>query len=527
MSRPSLFDSFLRFLAGEGYDVPADVLERDVRRRRTRRRGPTALLAVYRDDGEPAQVAERLVDLDEGVQEWRYRHVKMVERTIGDKPGHRRVAGRRVPAHHAVRARRSPTCGPSAASSDDRGWTTCVARRTPWPRTTRASAWPSGCCSPATPTRPGPTWPATAWSRPSTTPPTAVDDKWEPRLRAGPRRSAPAFRRLLDDPARRHRPRAESTHDLRRPAPVGADLHQRRPRLVTTDGEFHSLRRQLARLAEEGVEVVRVTAEPVDTLAERLAAAVDDRTARGAGVDRAVRAPPASCPTSPPLADACARHGAELLLDAYHALGVVPFPSTRWASATPGSPAAATSTSSWARATASCACRRTPTDVRPVVTGWFAEFGDLSTAATDPARVSYGPRRPALRRRHLRPVEPLPRGRACSTSSPTAGPDAGACSARSYRHQVGRCWPTRSTPWTCPTTSSPATATSPPEAFGGFLALRSPRAGQLQARCSAQRGVLTDSRGDVLRLGPAPYLSDAQLVAAVAALGEAVRELGG
>jgi tryptophan 2,3-dioxygenase len=45
------------------------------------------LLAVYAADGEPAQVCERLVDLDEGVQEWRYRHVKMVERTIGDRRG--------------------------------------------------------------------------------------------------------------------------------------------------------------------------------------------------------------------------------------------------------------------------------------------------------------------------------------------------------------------------------------------------------------------------------------------------------
>jgi tryptophan 2,3-dioxygenase len=45
------------------------------------------VLAAYRADGEAAQVAERLVDLDEGTQEWRYRHVKMVERTIGDKPG--------------------------------------------------------------------------------------------------------------------------------------------------------------------------------------------------------------------------------------------------------------------------------------------------------------------------------------------------------------------------------------------------------------------------------------------------------
>jgi tryptophan 2,3-dioxygenase len=46
-----------------------------------------ALVAVYRTDGEAALVAERLVDLDEGLQEWRYRHVKMVERTIGAKQG--------------------------------------------------------------------------------------------------------------------------------------------------------------------------------------------------------------------------------------------------------------------------------------------------------------------------------------------------------------------------------------------------------------------------------------------------------
>ena len=45
------------------------------------------LLAVYREDPKNAELCERLVDLDEGVQEWRYRHVKMVERTIGAKRG--------------------------------------------------------------------------------------------------------------------------------------------------------------------------------------------------------------------------------------------------------------------------------------------------------------------------------------------------------------------------------------------------------------------------------------------------------
>ena len=60
------------------------------------------------------------------------------------------------------------------------------------------------------------------------------------------------------------------------------------------------------------------------------------------------------------------------------------------------------------------------------------------------------------------------------------------------------------------------------EELGGFLALRSPIAGDLVRRLRAG-GMLTDARGDVLRLGPAPYLSDRQLKDAVALLGEAVR----
>ena len=88
MVRPSLYDSFLRYLAGQGYDVPRAVLDRDVGRPAEPDAGVRrALLAAYRDDGGPAQVAERLVDVDEGVQEWRYRHVKMVERTIGTRTG--------------------------------------------------------------------------------------------------------------------------------------------------------------------------------------------------------------------------------------------------------------------------------------------------------------------------------------------------------------------------------------------------------------------------------------------------------
>ena len=88
MSRPAVFDSFLRYLADAGYDIPTTHLERDFRTQWTEAEDvQRVLVQVYADDAGPSTVADLLVDLDEGLQEWRYRHVKMVERTIGGKAG--------------------------------------------------------------------------------------------------------------------------------------------------------------------------------------------------------------------------------------------------------------------------------------------------------------------------------------------------------------------------------------------------------------------------------------------------------
>jgi tryptophan 2,3-dioxygenase len=86
--RPSLWDSFLAYAAGRGVAVPAEILGRAPGTPAEPSEAvQEALVGMYRTDGEAALVAERLVDLDEGLQEWRYRHVKMVERTIGGKQG--------------------------------------------------------------------------------------------------------------------------------------------------------------------------------------------------------------------------------------------------------------------------------------------------------------------------------------------------------------------------------------------------------------------------------------------------------
>jgi tryptophan 2,3-dioxygenase len=88
LREPTLWDAFLRFLAAQDHDVPAAQLHRDVTQ-------PIAeapelhplLVRLYKQDPIVRALCERLVDLDEGIQEWRYRHVKMVQRTIGGRMG--------------------------------------------------------------------------------------------------------------------------------------------------------------------------------------------------------------------------------------------------------------------------------------------------------------------------------------------------------------------------------------------------------------------------------------------------------
>ncbi|MGB3438242.1 MAG: tryptophan 2,3-dioxygenase family protein [Actinophytocola sp.] len=106
MSRPAVFDSFLHYLAGAGYDISSSHLSRDVGTQWTESEDvQRVLVQVYGDDSGPSTVADLLVDLDEGLQEWRYRHVKMVERTIGGKAGTGGSAGAaylRTTLFHAV-----------------------------------------------------------------------------------------------------------------------------------------------------------------------------------------------------------------------------------------------------------------------------------------------------------------------------------------------------------------------------------------------------------------------------------------
>lgn len=344
-----------------------------------------------------------------------------------------------------------------------------------------------------------------------------VDDKWgrafevADQVRVG-------FRRLLDDPDG-HIALGQNTHELLVRFLSALPLRER-PRLVTTDGEFHTIRRQLDRLEAEGIEIVRVATATDDAsshgaVAEAIVAAVDDRTAavlassvlfRDARIVEGLGE----------VAAACARVGAELLVDAYHSLNAVPFSVAemglqhafvvgggyKYCQLGEGN--------CFLRFPAEC-------DLRPVLTGWFAEFGTLA-AAPGEGGVAYG-------EGHLRfagsTYDPVSHYRAATVFDffREQGLDAGRLrkiSLAQIRRLAARVDALALDPGILSRDRS-----IPLERRGGFLALETPRAGEVACKLRGRR-VYADSRGRVLRLGPAPYVTGDQLDEAVEVLGEVV-----
>jgi kynureninase len=341
-----------------------------------------------------------------------------------------------------------------------------------------------------------------------------VDDKWD-RAFDQAERVREGFARLLGD-AGGGIALGANTHELVVRLLSALPLRTR-PRLVSTDGEFHSIRRQLDRLEEEGLTVVRVAEAPLESLATRLSRAVDDRTALVLvsavffDTGRIARG----------LADvaaSCRRHGAGLLVDAYHALNVVP---VSLAQEGIGDAFVVGGGYKYCQlGEGNCFLRIPPdTDLRPVVTGWFSEFTALADRQRG-ERVAYGR---GGDRFAGATYDPTSHYRAVAVFDFFQERGLTPVLLREVsQHQIGLLASTFDAHDLDPALVS-RDRDCPLEEVGGFLALRSPVATSL-ARSLHARGVWTDARGEVLRLGPAPYLSDRQLRDAIGVLGEVVRE---
>ena len=342
-----------------------------------------------------------------------------------------------------------------------------------------------------------------------------VDDKWQ-RAAIEADKVREGYRRLLDDPTG-HYSLAANTFELLVRLLSALPLRQR-PRLVTTDCEFYSLRRLLSRIEEEGVEVVRVAAHPALEVGERLAAATNDRTAAvltstvffnsaqiAGGLDVA--------------AAACRLHGATLVLDAYHQLNVVPF-SLRQEDLEDAFVVGAGykycqlgEGNGFLRFPPGC-------QLRPIATGWFAEFSEL-THQHSAWEVRY---HPGNERFAGATYDPTSHYRAADVFGFFVEHDLHPLLLREVsQHQVGYL-----------IRLFDELDLAPPvidrdrqidlDQIGGFLSLTSNQAPTIW-KSLKERGVFTDQRAQILRFGPAPYLSDRQLEKAMTVLGEVVRAL--
>ena len=91
LRKPSLYDEFLRYLKRHGHDVPDGRVERDFAKPYEKSAGVVQVFQrVYRAPEQywdAYEMAEKLVDIEERFQLWRFRHMKTVHRIIGHKPG--------------------------------------------------------------------------------------------------------------------------------------------------------------------------------------------------------------------------------------------------------------------------------------------------------------------------------------------------------------------------------------------------------------------------------------------------------
>ena len=88
LKEPSLIDDFHIFLSSRGGTLPSEVLDRDIAKRYEPNDHVQDLLVKFSQESpEMVNLFELMLDIDEGLQEWRYRHVQLVRRTIGGKHG--------------------------------------------------------------------------------------------------------------------------------------------------------------------------------------------------------------------------------------------------------------------------------------------------------------------------------------------------------------------------------------------------------------------------------------------------------
>ncbi|MAO66260.1 MAG: hypothetical protein CL666_14790 [Balneola sp.] len=311
--------------------------------------------------------------------------------------------------------------------------------------------------------------------------------------------------------------REESTHILFVSWMSSLDL-KNKPKIITTDREFHSLFRQLKRFEEEGLEFVQVPVQPDNTFAERIIGEMDEQTS-AVMLSRVYFETCLINTHLTEIAAAARKKGIPVLIDDYHGTNVVPlsvreagledcfiliggYKYLQWGEA-----------NCFLRFPKDC-------DYRPAITGWFAAFSSLDKPRNDdPVEYDNGNQRFASAT-----YDPSSQFRAAKVveffQEQGLTPDV---LREQYKAQVGLLRE-RFLSKNFDHSIIKLTHEEPLEKNGGFLSLTSPHARDIRARL-LDNGVFTDARGEILRFGPAPYITTSQIEQAIDQLENVIKEL--
>lgn len=343
-----------------------------------------------------------------------------------------------------------------------------------------------------------------------------VDDKWEKAFHKADRVRL-GYAELIDGNAKQIA-LASNTHELFIKFLSALDLRSR-PKVITSDSEFYTVRRQLDRINGEFIEVVKVAAQPYETLSERMSKFIDDKTA-AVVVSKVFYNNSKIVNNLGLLAHTCEKFGAKLLIDTYHALNAIPFSiedeklqncfilggGYKYCQLGEGN----------------CFMHIPSTqEFRPFITGWFSEFTAISTPKV-PGEVVYGPN-------HWQfagsTYDPISHYRASSVLdffrdmkySPIKLREISLFQIKLLAEEFDKA--------DFPSEIIYRQKELPLEEFGGFIVFYTKFANEITKELR-NRNIFVDYRGNNLRFGPAPYLSNRQLSDAISALKEIVIKIG-
>lgn len=342
-----------------------------------------------------------------------------------------------------------------------------------------------------------------------------VDDKWDKALqKADDVRKG--FAKLIDDNPD-NIVLGANTHDLLIRFISALNFTKRR-KIITTDSEFHTVRRQLDRLGENWFEIVKVPAEPINNLSERIINEIDDNTL-------AVIASKVFFNNSLIFKDigliepTCIKYGAYLIVDLYHTLNVVPFSIN--VEGLTNSIMIGGGYKYCQLGEGNCFMRIPPdNDFRPLITGWYSEFTALADKKK-PGEVNYG-------RDYWKfagsTYDPVSHYRASAVfrffKVQNLTPDL---FRKISRHQIDLL-ANEFDFYNFNPKIIKHRKDLPLNDFGGFISFSSPVAGKLSFELK-KYDIYTDYRGDYLRMGTAPYLSDTQIITAIQKLNHIIGKL--